>query len=129
MTCEVCNIKNKCNSLCRDMQEKLKNSIKNNHCYANTTVSAISTHYNDNLENNLYTFGVSQEEEIKIRKIIVCLLSKEQKQVLKLYAEGLTQVQIAQRLGTTQSNISNKFKNIRNAIRRGLVYSIEKIIE
>ncbi|WP_038375373.1 LuxR C-terminal-related transcriptional regulator [Brachyspira alvinipulli] len=129
ITCDKCKHRKECKKLCNDMEKVLANSLKNNECYADNTFLNKSTSYNDAYSNILYTFGCSDDEEKKIRKVIVAILSKEQKQILNLYAKGFTQEQIASVLGTTQANISHKLKIIKNDIKKGVIGIIEKIID
>ncbi|MDO6992890.1 sigma factor-like helix-turn-helix DNA-binding protein [Brachyspira innocens] len=129
MTCDKCTKKKECTALCKDMEAKLMNSLKNNNFYAESTNKNMNRKYNDCLSQTIYIYGCSEYEHKKIRRVIVALLSKEQRQVLELYNEGLSQKEIAEQLGTNQANISAKLKHIKKTIKKGLVCVIERIIE
>lgn len=125
-TCNVCQNRDKCKTLCDDMLDVLKNYKSKNKIYADGTFNT----YNCKIDNasSVYTYGLSNDEKRDVKRIIVAILTKEQKKILSLYSEGYTQKDIAKILKVSQSNVSQKLQSIKSEINKSLIAVIPYVI-
>lgn len=129
MICRFCEKYNTCTTLCDEMTDMLSNSKKNNGTYSDSTVEFMNVHFEDNiLEQILYTSSISSDVHKRVERVIIAILSPEQKQILQLISESKNQEEIGTILGITQSGVSQKIKTIKNEIRNQFVEILENII-
>jgi DNA-binding NarL/FixJ family response regulator len=125
VTCNVCKKRESCKSLCEGMERAVKNLKSENGLYAESTVNMKSRQFEDRI---FYSSGMSDIEKRDSRRIIVALLSPEQKELLALYAKGFKQQEIADKLGLGQSGVSQRIKTIKRTLKEGFTEIIEAIV-
>lgn len=130
-TCNVCDKRHECKELCESMILKLKNIKNINDIYSDTTIN----NYNktigniDGLSSIIYSHGLSSIENRDIKRIIIAMLTKEQKKIIDLYSKGYTQREIAKTLKVSQSNISQRIDSIKSELKKSLIEVIPYIVE
>ena len=129
VTCNVCKKRESCKSLCDGMERAVKNLKSENGLYAESTVNMKSRQFEDDkIDRIFYSSGMSDIEKRDSRRIIVALLSPEQKELLALYAKGFKQQEIAEKLGLGQSGVSQRLKTIKRTLKEGFTEIIEAIV-
>lgn len=130
MTCNLCNKRDKCKQLCSSMLEKLKNAKKNNKMYCETTTHKYNKHIGNTKELSaiIYSYGLSNVENRDAKRVIIALLTKEQKKIIDLYSKGYTQKEIAKKLKVSQSNISQRIEAIKEELRKSFIEIIPCIV-
>lgn len=130
-TCNICDKRQECKELCESMILKLKNIKNINDIYSDTTIN----NYNktigniEGLSSILYSHGLSSIENRDIKRIIIAILTKEQKKIINLYSKGYTQREIAEKLKVSQSNISQRIESIKSELKKSLIEIIPYVIE
>ncbi len=115
--CRLCPNYETCKSLCPMIEKELINGKKKNGVYADTTEEASGRGIDiEMLDKILYTRSLGEETASRVKSVIIAILSPEQKEILSLYAKGFNQVYIANKLGITQSSVSQRIKSIRSSI-------------
>ncbi len=129
MICRFCDKYDTCSSICDEINEMLSNSKKNNDTYSDATVDIMNINFEDSiLEQVLYTSSMSDNLYRRCKKIIIAILSPEQKRILTLISEGYNQEEIGSILGITQSGVSQKIKTIKNEIKCQFTEVLESIM-
>ena len=128
-TCNTCLERDSCKALCGDMLNKLKNNKSRNNIYSDNSFFT----YNHNVQANelssvLYGYGLSEIENRDMRRVVIALLNKEQREILSLYSQGYSQKEIADIQNVSQADISKRIKTIKNKINKSLIIIIPYII-
>ncbi len=127
--CRVCKDYKTCKKLCSRLERQLLNSKKKNGVYADSTEIGLQSGFDVNLlDKILYTKSLDDVSTSRVESIVIAILSPEQKQILELYAHGYNQVDIANKLGITQSSVSQRIKSIRSSIKEQFHQIIDVII-
>ncbi len=127
--CRLCSDYKNCTKLCDKIEQQLINGKKKNGVYADTTEDATRGGLDNNvLDKILYTKSISEETSSRVASVIIAILNPEQKEILSLYANGYNQVDIANKLGITQSSVSQRIKSIRSSISEQFHEIIDVII-
>lgn len=130
ITCNICKNRHKCESLCESMIRKLRNIKKRNNIYSEATINNYNKSIGDmDLSSIVYSYGLSSIENRDVKRIIVAMLTKEQKRIIDLYSQGYTQREIAKTLKVSQSNISQRIESVKNELRKSLIEIIPYIVE
>ncbi|WP_297285929.1 ArsR family transcriptional regulator [uncultured Brachyspira sp.] len=112
--CNLCPKYNTCVKLCDEMLKKIrygKREFKKNRDYSREVVLT-----DKDLENILYTNSLSYVEYERLSNLVVAILSPKQKQLLKLFSEGKSQVELAKIFNVSQSSISQSLQAIKKEI-------------
>lgn len=130
-TCNVCENRHKCKELCESMILKLKNIKNINDIYSESTMNNYNKTISDieGLSSILYSHGLSSIENRDIKRIVIAMLTKEQKKIIDLYSQGYTQREIAKTLKVSQSNISQRIDSIKSELKKSLIEIIPYIVE
>lgn len=120
ITCNTCHKRIECKALCDNIIKKLP--------YDKSYYEKNKSLLNEETDYSIYTRGLSEIETRDARRIIIAILSKDQKDILQLYAKGYTQKEIAERLNVSQSNISQKLDAIKREIQQNLVEILPYIV-
>ena len=127
-TCNNCIKRDTCKALCEDMLDILKNSKYKNNLYSDNSFYTKTKLCDMIIEDGIYTHGLSEVEMRDSKRIIIALLTEEQRDILRLYIKGSSQKEIADIFKVSQSNISKRIKAIKNELNRSLVFIIPYII-
>lgn len=130
-TCNVCENRHLCKELCESMNQKLRNIKKDNNIYSEKTINNYNKSVGniDNLSSIVYSHGLSNIENRDIKRIIIAMLTKEQKKIIDLYSQGYTQREIAKTLKVSQSNISQRIESIKSELKKSLIEIIPYVVE
>lgn len=130
-TCNVCENRHSCKELCESMNQKLRNIKKDNNIYSEKTINNYNKSVGniDNLSSIVYSHGLSNIENRDIKRIIIAMLTKEQKKIIDLYSQGYTQREIAKTLKVSQSNISQRIESIKSELKKSLIEIIPYVVE
>ena len=112
--CNLCPKYNTCVKLCDEMLKKIrygKREFKKNRDYSREVVLT-----DKDLDNILYTNSLSYVEYERLSNLVVAILSPKQKQLLKLFSEGKSQVELAKIFNVSQSSISQSLQAIKKEI-------------
>ncbi|WP_295298536.1 ArsR family transcriptional regulator [uncultured Brachyspira sp.] len=112
--CNLCPKYNTCVKLCDEMLKKIrygKREFKKNRDYSREVVLT-----DKDLENILYTNSLSYVEYERLSNLVVAILSPKQKELLKLFSEGKSQVELAKIFNVSQSSISQSLQAIKKEI-------------
>ncbi|MBW5397297.1 ArsR family transcriptional regulator [Brachyspira pilosicoli] len=112
--CNLCPKYNTCVKLCDEMLKKIrygKREFRKNRDYCREIVLT-----DKDLENILYTNSLSYVEYERLSNLVVAILSPKQKQLLKLFSEGKSQVELAKIFNVSQSSISQSLQAIKKEI-------------
>ena len=112
--CNLCPRYNTCVKLCDEMLKKIrygKREFKKNRDYSREVVLT-----DKDLDNILYTNSLSYVEYERLSNLVVAILSPKQKQLLKLFSEGKSQVELAKIFNVSQSSISQSLQAIKKEI-------------
>ncbi len=129
-TCYTCPKHDTCKKLCSDMDSRLLNKKRgknSNDTYADNTETHKARFTAENLNKIIYMYGMSESASRAANRIIIALLTPEQKEVLELYANGYSQVEIAEKLCITQSCVSQRIKSIRKSLKENFVHIVDCI--
>lgn len=127
-TCNNCIKRDTCKALCEDMLDILKNSKYKNNLYSDNSFYTKTKLCDIKIiEDGIYTHGLSEVEMRDSKRIIIALLTEEQRDILRLYIKGYSQKEIADIFKVSQSNISKRIKAIKNELNRSLVFIIPYI--
>ncbi|ASJ22475.1 histidine kinase [Brachyspira hampsonii] len=127
LTCNICDKRSSCRQLCQAMEKTLNNSIGTNKSYSENTVKDYNLSV-DNMDNIIYTHGLSDIENRDVKRIIIAILTKDQIELLQLYSQGYTQKEIGEKLNVTQSSISQKLEAIKRELKSSLVEVIPYVV-
>ncbi|TKZ23851.1 LuxR C-terminal-related transcriptional regulator [Brachyspira catarrhinii] len=127
LTCNICDKRSSCRQLCQAMEKTLNNSIGTNKSYSENTVKDYNLSV-DNMDNIIYTHGLSDIENRDVKRIIIAILTKDQIELLQLYSQGYTQKEIGEKLNVTQSSISQKLEAIKRELKTSLVEVIPYVV-
>ena len=97
--------------------------LKGDNGSGKTTLCKILTGLYDNYEGEIYL------ENRDIKRIIIAMLTKEQKKIIDLYSQGYTQREIAKTLKVSQSNISQRIESIKSELKKSLIEIIPYVVE
>lgn len=130
-TCNICENRHSCKELCESMNQKLRNIKKDNNIYSEKTINNYNKSVGniDNLSSIVYSHGLSNIENRDIKRIIIAMLTKEQKKIIDLYSQGYTQREIANTLKVSQSNISQRIESIKSELKKSLIEIIPYVVE
>lgn len=130
-TCNICENRHSCKELCESMNQKLRNIKKDNNIYSEKTINNYNKSVGniDNLSSIVYSHGLSNIENRDIKRIIIAMLTKEQKKIIDLYSQGYTQREIANILKVSQSNISQRIESIKSELKKSLIEIIPYVVE
>ncbi|TXJ39045.1 sigma factor-like helix-turn-helix DNA-binding protein [Brachyspira aalborgi] len=130
-TCNICENRHSCKELCESMNQKLRNIKKDNNIYSEKTINNYNKSVGniDNLSSIVYSYGLSNIENRDIKRIIIAMLTKEQKKIIDLYSQGYTQREIAKTLKVSQSNISQRIESIKSELKKSLIEIIPYVVE
>lgn len=130
-TCNICENRHSCKELCESMNQKLRNIKKDNNIYSEKTINNYNKSIGniDNLSSIVYSHGLSNIENRDIKRIIIAMLTKEQKKIIDLYSQGYTQREIAKTLKVSQSNISQRIESIKSELKKSLIEIIPYVVE
>lgn len=127
--CKLCPKYKTCKELCEKMLEMLANKRTTNGIYSDTIESFMNVHLDENiLDKILYTHSLSMDESSKVQKIIIAILTPEQKAVINLIAEGKNQKEIADILHISQSAVSQKLATIKKELKSQFTDIIDYIL-
>lgn len=127
-TCNTCLERDNCKALCSDMLNKLKNNKNRNNIYSDNSFFSYNNVQADELSSVLYGYGLSEIENRDMRRVVIALLNKEQRDILSLYSQGYSQKEIADIQNVSQADISKRIKTIKNKIKKSLIIIIPYII-
>ena len=130
-TCNICENRHTCKELCESMNQKLIKIKKDNNIYYEKTINNYNKSVGniDNLSSIVYSHGLSNIENRDIKRIIIAMLTKEQKKIIDLYSQGYTQREIAKILKVSQSNISQRIESIKSELKKSLIEIIPYVVE
>lgn len=126
MNCQKCGRYKKCVSPCEKVLKLLLNSKKRNGLYSDTThenekMFFISNKNIDFIDKILFTYGLSEIEREKTRRIVVAILEPREIKILKYIAKDKKHFEIAKKLNLSQGRISQIIKGIRKKIKEQFV--------
>ncbi|KLI28471.1 sigma factor-like helix-turn-helix DNA-binding protein [Brachyspira hyodysenteriae] len=127
LTCNTCDKRSSCKQLCKSMENILNNNISTNKVHSDSTFNSYNQRL-DNMDNIVYTHGLSDVESRDVKRIIIAILTKDQIELLKLYSEGYTQKEIGEKLNVTQSSISQKLEAIKRELRNSVVEILPYVV-
>lgn len=115
-----------CETLCISMATLLEE----NGYYSEATHKIMSKNFDsDVLDYMLYNFGLTKNEEVKVRRIIIALLTPEQKAIISLIAKGKNQIEIGKILNISQSAVSQKLKTAKKEMKNAFIELINYVLE
>lgn len=127
--CRFCKNYNTCTALCSKVLNSLYNSKKTNNTYSDSTVEIMSKQFEPSvLDNILYTTSLSEETYSRVQKVVIAVLTPEQKALLYLVAQGKNQQEIGDILQISQSGVSQKLKTIKRELKKQFTQIIDTIL-
>lgn len=127
--CRLCSKYRTCTELCDKMLEILSNRKDGNGFYSDSISNIMGINFSSEiLEKILYTHSLGDEEYSKVKKIIIAILTPEQKAILYLVSEGKNQREIADILCISQSGVSQKLSSIKKELKSQFAEIIDTIL-
>ncbi|MEI0447158.1 LuxR C-terminal-related transcriptional regulator [Brachyspira intermedia] len=114
--CNLCSKYDTCKKLCNDVLKEINKSLGTRKINSDRTDSRESILTNDDLDNILYTNALTDSEYSRVSNLIIAILTPKQKKVMKLFAEGKSQEELAKKLNVTQSAVSQYLSAIKKEI-------------
>ena len=114
--CNLCPKYDSCKKLCSDVLKEINKSLgtrKNNIDKIDSRETILT---NEDLENILYSNALTESEYSRVSNLIIAILTPKQKKIMKLFAEGKTQEELANTLNVTQSAVSQYLSAIKREI-------------
>ena len=112
--CNLCSKYDTCKKLCND--KEINKSLGTRKINSDRTDSRESILTNDDLDNILYTNALTDSEYSRVSNLIIAILTPKQKRIMKLFAEGKSQEELAKKLNVTQSAVSQYLSVIKKEI-------------
>ena len=114
--CNLCSKYDTCKKLCSDVLKEINKSLGTRKINLDRTDSRESILTNDDLDNILYTNALTDSEYSRVSNLIIAILTPKQKRIMKLFAEGKSQEELAKKLNVTQSAVSQYLSVIKKEI-------------
>lgn len=114
--CNLCPKYDTCKKLCNDVLKEINKSMGTRRIHFDRADSRESILTNDDLDNILYSNALTDSEYSRVSNLIIAILTPKQKRVMKLFAEGKTQEELASILNVTQSAVSQYLSVIKKEI-------------
>ena len=114
--CNSCSKYDTCKKLCNDVLKEINKSLATRKINSDRTDSRESILTNDDLDNILYTNALTDSEYSRVSNLIIAILTPKQKRIMKLFAEGKSQEELAKKLNVTQSAVSQYLSVIKKEI-------------
>lgn len=114
--CNLCPKYDSCKKLCNDVLKEINKTIGSRKVNLDRADSRETILTNDDLDNILYSNALSDSEYSRVSNLIIAILTPKQKKIMKLFAEGKTQEELAKILNVTQSAVSQYLTAIKREI-------------
>ena len=114
--CNLCPKYYTCKKLCNDVLKEINKSLGTRKSNSDRADSRETVLTNEDLDNILYSNSLTDSEYSRVSNLIIAILTPKQKRIMKLFAEGKSQEELAKILNVTQSAVSQYLSAIKREI-------------
>ncbi len=114
--CNLCPKYYTCKKLCNDVLKEINKSLGTRKSNSDRADSRETVLTNEDLDNILYSNSLTDSEYSRVSNLIIAILTPKQKRIMKLFAQGKSQEELAKILNVTQSAVSQYLSAIKREI-------------